>query len=834
MSDVRLALRALRSTPIFSVFAILSLALGIGANTAMFSLANSLLLRPLPVKDSSHLVLISDGSAPGIRTYSHAVWDQIHRGPQLFDGVVAWALARFNLTSGGETEFVSGLWASSSFFDTLGVPAMLGRTLSEADNLRSLGPDGPVMMISYSFWQRRFGGAADTLGRTLVLDRVPFTIVGVTPPAFFGPEVGRAFDVVVPLGVEPLVRGREAILYRPEFSWLTIMARLKPGDTVAVATDRLRAVQTQIREATLPDPASGPAGYLDRYLREAFSLVPSSTGNSALRRRFQLPLQAVMIVVGLVLVIACVNIANLLLARANARRDELSLRVALGASSWRLLRQLLTESIVLAGIGTLCGIPAAWWGSRFIVRQLSTPTNTVFLDLSLDGRVLAFTIGITVATALLFGIVPALRAARFAPMDALRAQGRSTSEGGRVRLANGLIVAQVALSVVLLVAAGLFLRTFSSLATRPLGFERDRVLVVTISAQRATVEPSQRVPLYERARGAVRALPGVTDAALSLVTPVSGNAFIPPPPGITVSGSVPLPYSERVTFGNLISPGWFHTFGTRLTAGRDLADSDRQGTPAVAVVNEAFARTFLNGASPLGHTITFARNAPTRKMPIEIVGVAADAVYRSVRDPAPPTFYLPLAQHDKDPAFMGPLASVTLSVRSAVGSPALLTKSIVAAVADVSPELALTFRPLADQVNASLSQERLVAMLSGFFGALALLLAALGLYGVTAYSVSRRRKEIGIRMALGAAPAGIVRLVLSRVTMLVGIGVAVGAAVSLWASKFVATLLYGLEPRDPVTLSSAVVVLLTVGTLASWLPARRAARVDSALVLRDE
>jgi predicted permease len=397
-------------------------------------------------------------------------------------------------------------------------------------------------------------------------------------------------------------------------------------------------------------------------------------------------------------------------------------------------------------------------------------------------------------------------------------------------LASGLVVAQVALSLVLVVAAGLFVRTFSSLATRSLGFDRDGVLVVTISTPGTMVDSAQRVPVYERVREAVRALSGVADAALSLVTPVSGASFSP---HIEVSGGVSLPENESHSFGNLISPGWFATFGTPLIAGRNLTDRDRNGAPPVAVVNQAFAGKFLNGASPLGHTITLALNGPTPDPPIEIVGVAADAVYRSLREPMLPTMYFPLAQHDHDQAFLLVLASASLSVRSRLGSPVRLTRSVATAINAVNPQLALTFRPLADQVNASLTQERVVAMLSGFFGSLALLLAALGLYGVTSYAVARRRTELGIRMALGAAPARIVRLVLLRVSCLVGFGVLLGAGVSVWATQFVRAQLYGLEPRDPVTLAGASLVLVAVAAVAGWLPAWNASQIDPAEVLRE-
>jgi putative ABC transport system permease protein len=820
--DVRYSVRTLRATPIVTAVAVLSLALGIGANTAIFSLINSLELRALPVKDPTRLALITDG-ATGNRFWSYAVWDQVRQRPQLFNGAVAWSFTRFNLASGGETQFVDGLWASGSFFDTLGVLALLGRNFSDADDRRGARP---VTVISYSFWQRRFGGAGDAIGRTLALDNVPFTIIGVTPQDFFGADVGRTFDVVVPIGDEPLVRGRETWLDRRIFSWLTIMARLKPGQMLDAATSGLRGAQSQIREATLPENL--PQQALHRYLREGFTLLPAA-GNSRLRRQYERPLLTVMVVVALVLLIACANIANVLLTRAIARRHELSMRLALGASRWRLVRQLLTESAVLAGTGAAFGLLIASWGSRLLVRQLSTQTNTVFLDLSIDWRVLAFAIGVTVGTALLFGTIPALRASGVAPMNALKAHGRGTAGDARVALASGLVVAQLALSVVLVVAAGLLVRTLVSLETRDLGFQPDRVLLVDVDAQHATEDPVQRIPLYERTREVVRALPGVAEAAVSLTTPLSGLAL---GNRIEVSAGTPLPEAQRVTSENVVSPGWFRTFGTPIITGRDFTEHDGRDTPPVAIVNQAFARRFLNGASPLGHTVKIVL-PPTLGPPAEIVGLAADAVYGSLRDPVPPTMYRPLAQqYEGSPAFTLPNAS--LSVRSNSGSPLRLIRSVSTAINAVHSGLALTFLPLADQVNASLIPERVVAILSGFFGALALLLAGLGLYGITAYAVSRRRTDIGIRMALGAERATVVRLVLSRVSVLVGLGVTVGAGLSWWASQFVASLLYGVEARDPLMLVGVAGILAAVGAFAGWLPAWRASRIDPAVVLRCE
>jgi len=828
MHDLKLAFRALRATPIVSLVAALSLALGVGANTAIFSLINGLLLRSLPVKEPQRLALVQsfDAGALSTDTWTYPIWDQIRQRPDLFLSAAAWSSNRFNLSESGETDFVDGVWASGRYFETFGVQPVLGRTFTDADDQRGGGSDGAVAVISYAYWQRRYGGSVDLLGQKIAIDRVPFTIVGVAPPEFFGGEVGRAFDVAVPLGCEPLLRGKETNLDRRSSWWLTLMVRLKPGQSIDAATAALRGVQPQIREATRP--GDWRPSELASYLKEPLTLVEAATGNSFMRRRYERPLWTLMVVVSLVLLVACANIANLLLARATARRHELSVRLAIGASRGRLMRQLFTESLVLSAIGAAGGLLVAQWGSRLLVRQLTTATNTVFLDLSIDWHILAFTIGATAGTALLFGTAPAFRAAAVAPIDALKEHGRGAVGDSRGRAASALVVAQVALSVVLVVAAGLFMRSFASLASLHLGFDQDRVLVVNIGAQRATVAPTERVPVFERIAAAARTLPGVADAAVSVMTPVSNNTWNN---RLQVSGAVELSDRQRSAYVNYVTPGWFATYGTPIVAGRGFIDHDTKTSAQVAVVNQAFARRFLNGASPIGHTIVVGGVVTGRpNVPLEIVGVAADAVYRNLREPMSPTMYAPISQYD-DTRF--PLASVSLSVRAPHGSPAPLARSVAAAVRDVNPDFSLTFRPLSDQVNASLIQERMIAMLSGFFGALALMLAGLGLYGVTSYAVTRRRTEIGIRMALGAAPAGVVRLVLSRVSLLVGVGVLMGAGVSVWASQFVTTLLFGLQPRDPTTLVGSAGILAAVGALAGWLPAHRASRIDPAEVLRE-
>jgi predicted permease len=611
--------------------------------------------------------------------------------------------------------------------------------------------------------------------------------------------------------------------------WLDVLGRLKPGQSVAEATQALRLAQPQIREATMPERRH-PRD-LEEYLREGFTLVPAANGFSEIRGEYERPLLTVMAVVVLVLLIACVNLASLLLARANARRHELGARLALGASRARLLQQLATETLLLAVPGGLLGLALAGWGSRILVGQITGPGGPasgapVSLDLSLHWRVLLFTLGVTLVTALLFGIVPALRAGRLSPRDAIEWRRRGLTGEGPGALGGPLVVTQLALSLVLVFGAGLFLRTFASLAYRDLGLESDGILLVNLDAQRSSVRPEQRAALLARAEEAVGAMPGVARAAVSFMNPVSGMGWnesfevegVPPPSG-----------RDRVSWLNAVSPGWFETYGVQRLAGRDFDGRDRSGAPFVAVVNQAFARRFLGDRSPIGRLLR--PGGPSGAMPPRvIVGLVEDTVYRSPRDAMEPIVYVPMAQGmDGDEAW--PFA--TLGVRSAGGSPSLLTRDVAAVIAGVDPAVSLSFRVFSEQVGASVMRERLMAWLSAFFGGLALLLAGIGIYGVTAYGVSRRRTEIGVRMALGAQAAAVVRLVLGRSFTLVALGLALGTAASLWLSRFVAALLYGFEPGDPSTLAAAAAALAGVGLLAAGLPARRAAHIDPARVLRE-
>jgi len=836
MTDLRFTLRALRATPVVTLVVILSLAFGVGANTAIFSLVNSLLLRSLPVERPEQLVSVEpdDRSA----WWTHPAWKEIHaRRRTLFADALAFGSTRFNLSPRGQTDIVDGLIASGSYFDVLGVAPMLGRTFSDDDDRDGGGSHGPVAVLGHAFWQQRFNGTAEVIGRTLLVERVPFTIVGVMPPDFFGVEVGRRFDVAVPIGTDGLIRGKDTMVGRYGVAGLRVLARLKEGQTLAAAEQAFRGVQPQIREVTRNPDA--PAVYRDAHYKRPFHLTSAALGTSMMRSTYRQPVLVAMAVVALVLLIACANIANLFLARAAARRHELGVRLALGASRWRLARQLLVEAMLLSGAGALAGLAVAQWGSRLLVRQLSTQMNTVFLDVHLDWRLLAFTTAVAVTAALLVGLAPALRASRADPMDALRGRGRGVTVERRVGLSSALVVGQVALSLVLVIGAGLFVRTFVSLLTLDVGFDRAPVLVVGLDARGSSVEPAQRGALFERVLEAVRGVPAVSRAAISNITPVSGmvtdfgveveNGRPPTDLSLVTPGSLP----RDVSYINAITPGWFATYGTRLLEGRDFDARDRPGSPRVAIVNETFARRLLQGGRPVGRRFRSAFTRSGQPNPwMEVIGVAADATYVRLRDELPPTFYVPMAQWADHPTREFP-AVMRLSVRAATGVPALLARDVANAIGRVDPTVSTTFVPLARQIDDSLVRERILAMLSGSFGALALLLAGLGLYGLMSYSVSRRRQEIGIRMALGAEAPDVVRMVLGRVLLLVGVGIAAGACGSLWASRYVEALLHGVTRDDPTTPILAGLVLVAVGAAAGWIPARRAARIDPARVLHD-
>lgn len=813
--DLRDAFRSLRATPVVTTVAVISLALGIGVNTALFSILNSLLLKTLPVRDPASLVLIDEGA------WTNPIWEEIRdRRHDIFADAFAWSGWQLNLSTSGETDLVEGAWASGGMFEVLGVEAILGRTFTTADDVRGGGPDGAVAVVSYGFWQRRMGGSPDAIGRHLTVNDVDVTVIGVTPREFLGPDVGRTADVIVPIGASTLVPGRARGLDGRSTWWLEIMARLKPGQTLEDATARLNAVLPQIREATIPQ--DWDAKEQAEYLSTPLKLVPAATGVSNLRNTYRRPLQILLIVVGAVLAIACANLANLLLARAASRRHELGVRMALGASRFRLVKQLLAETLMLAAAGAGLGLLVAHWTAPLLVRQIAT---TATLDLSLDWRVLLFTAGVSVLTVLLFGIAPALGVTGISACDAVKEQTHTVTGERRFGLRNALVAIQVALSLALVVGGALFVRTLTSLTTAPLGFTPDGLVAVNINASKSDEERNARLELYRRLEEAASAVPGVSSAGLSALTPVGSMRWNTLIETITPS-SAGLSEKERAPWVNVVSPGWFRTFGMRVIRGRDFEPRDTAAAPRVMIVNESFARRFFGSGDAIGQELRAGLEGPQINS-YRIVGLVNDAVYRSPREGFEPTIYVPLAQLDDV------MPSVVLTVRTDAGREDAVARNVASAMARADSRIGFTIRPVSTQLSASVRQERLVAMLAGFFGLLALLLAIVGLYGVASHSVTRRRAEIGIRVALGADPADVVRLVLLRVGWLVTGGIVLGIFLSWWSVRLVEQLLFGLEARDPLTFALASGLLLLAGLLAGWLPARRAARIDPVQALRE-
>jgi putative ABC transport system permease protein len=814
--DVRAALRGLRKSPGFALVAIGTLALGIGANTALFSIFSSLILRPLPVRDPASLALLTNGS------WSYPIWEEIRtREAELFDGAFAWSAQRFDLSASGQSDPVDGAYVSGRLFDVLGVKAIRGRMITPADD-GGAAPDGPVAVISHRLWRQRFAGATDVVGRRLTVQRVPFTIVGVMPPGFFGPDVGRMTDVMLPFAAEPLIRGQESRLASKGSWWLQIMVRLKPGRGIEQANAALRVAQPQIIEGA------------SRTLTEPLTLAPSATGNSSLRRRFETPLFAMVVAVGLVLLVACANIASLLLARALARRRELSVRLALGSSRWRIARLLFVESLIVAVTGAAFGLVFAKWSSALLVQQLSTWQSTVSLDLALDWRVLGFTAALACVSAITAGVAPVVGLRSVTPGGALQEAGRGIAGDRRFSVRSALVVAQIAVSLVLVVAAGLFLRTFASLNQLPLGFVPEPLLVAELNLQASGRPPEERAARVERLRAAAAAVPGVRSASVSAIRLLTGGGWSS---GLVAIGDGPMSRSRPSLWLNATTPGWFQTMGIPLRAGRDFEAGDRVGSHPVAIVNEAFVRRYLPGEQPIGQRVRLAFDPLgfNREIGVgqqsrhEIVGVVGDAVYTTPREGMLATMYVPVAQ--RAPETFWP--TVLLTINAAPGRRAMVEHDVAAALRRADPTVAFTFGTFDQLVEATATQERLIAMLSAFFGGLALLLAAVGLYGVVSHAVRARQTEIGVRMALGAAPSSIVRLLFQRVGILIAAGLAFGLAGSIWAARFVEALLFHLEPRDPLTFAGAAAVLVAVGVLAAWMPARRAARLDPAMVLRE-
>ena len=822
VDDLRYALRALRHSPGFALVAIFSLALGIGANTAIFTLIDAVMLRTLPVSHPEELVQVTLADRGPV--FTNPIWEQLRDHQTGFTGIFAYsAFNRFNLAPSGEARPVAGSLVSGDFFQVLGVQPAIGRLLSRSDDVRGCPP---LAVISDAFWRSEFGADPSALGKTITLNSHAFRIVGVAQSGFTGLEVGQATSVFVPICADAVLSGPNNALDRRTSWWLTVVGRTPPDASLERIHAGLVALAPGIFEATTP-PKAG-AEEQQRYRKATFDVKPAPNGISLIRRQYRPALLTLMVIVGLVLLIACANVANLLLARAAVRRREIAIRVALGASRGRIVRQLLTESVLLSVVAALLGLVVAQWGSRLLVSFLSPSNEPIFLNLAFDLRVLGFSVAVAMLTGIGFGLAPAWRSARVQPNAALKANARGVVEGQRgLSLGKALVVVQVAVSLALIIGAGLLLGSFKKLATLDPGFRPSDVLLVSMSHP---TRPGSNVDMHsvsEQVLRRVRALPQVAAASVSQITPLSNTSWNE---DMVVDGFSPKSDMDGVAYFNSVSNDYFRTLGTPLRAGRDFNDGDRLGGAKVAIVNETMARHFYKRADPVGRTFRI-RVGDRTEGPYQIVGVVKDAKYQTLREETLATAFIPVAQ---DTTIGGGLnLDLNLEVRTS-GTGAIDLPSLKKALLEIDPALSLRFRRFATQVDDSLRRERLLATLSGFFGGLALLLATMGLYGVLSYNVARRRNEIGIRVALGAGRRQVTTMVLGEVSVMVCVGLAIGLGLAVAMTRFIVSFLFGLAPTDVLTIGGSMTLLATVALLAAYVPARRASRIDPMEALRED
>jgi predicted permease len=825
--DLRYGARLLRMNPAFSIIAILSLSLGIGANTAIFQLINAVRLRTLPVKNPEQLVELKIVKTPHGLTgafvgrhprATYGIWEFVQHEQQSFSNVGAWGSDRLNLNQGGEARYADAIYASGTFFETLGVSPALGRLISSVDDQPSCAAGGVV--LSNSFWKREFGSSPSVLGRKMTLEGHPFEIVGVTPPSFFGMEVGRNFDVAVPLCVQAILKPEDNMVKNPQGWWLGIAGRLKPDFNIEKASTHFASLSRGMFEATLP--AAYDATDKKHYLELVMGVLPLSSGFSELRKQYENPLWLLMAISALVLLIACANLANLMFARATVRQREMAVRLALGASPSQLIRQLLAESALLAMVGALFGVVLSQVLSRLLVSFLSTERTRMFLDLHPDAHVLAFTAGLAILTCILFGLLPAIQAARTPPGEVMKTNTRSMT-GGRDRfsLRRALVISQVALSLVLLTGALLFVSTFRNLLGVDAGFEQTGILVTRLDLSPLQIPPERRNSYKAEVLDRIRAIAGVSSAASVAIVPLSGS-------GWNENINIPEATVKRsIANFNQASPGYFQTMQTSLLAGRDFNKDDTAQSPPVAVVTKAFSKKFLNGKNPVGMTFSKTQQGGKPDRIYEIIGLVEDSKYYELREDSVPIIFVPEAQDQE------PYSDLQIVIRSNKTNLDLIP-FVKQAVTEINPNIVMNFRIFNTMIQESLLRERLMATLSGFFGFLAAILAMIGLYGVISYMVTRRRNEIGIRMALGANKQSILTMIMREAASLLAIGLVIGTVLALIAGTTARALLFGTKPTDPVTLAIAVAALAAVAAAASLIPARRAARLDPMNALREE
>ena len=842
--DLRYGVRMLAKTPGFTLIAVLTLALGIGANTAIFSVLDSVLLRSLPVIHPEQLAVLTNpdehgthfGSQTGDRSLlAYSEFDYLRDHNQVFSRMFAADsnLPDLEVTIGGSSHYGQKETArvrlvSGDYFDTLEIKPAAGKMFTcEVDRARG---GFPIAIISYAFWKQRFGLNPAALGQTIQIHDKAFEVVGVTPPGFFGETVGEAPDIWIPMmmeqaiypGKDYLSPSSQGILN--QYMWLQVIGRLKPGVTLERAKASVNVAFKNMLESKV-----GTLSAEDRRtgLDQRLDLQPGARGSSTLHGRLGQPLKLLMVLVGLVLLIACANVANLLLARGAARQKEFVMRLAMGAGHWRLIRQLLSEALLLATLGGIAGIVLAQWADTLLLRMVSAEAgvSAVQLNLQLDARMLAFTLGLTLLTAILFGLVPSLHVTRLNLSPILKSANTSpTGRNGEQRLPIGklLVIAQVAVSLILLVAAGLSVRSLAKLSEVHLGYDRENLLLFRIDPIAGGYKGPAITHLYEQLLDRISLIPGVRAATVSHNGLFSHSESGDP---ISVEGVTPKQDEEMDSRFDHIGPGYFSTMGIPIVVGRELGPQDTNGIHT-AVINQAFEKRFFHGANPIGKHVR--DTYPGNPADMEIVGVVADAKYNSLREESVPRIYAALFNP------MWDQNSAVYEVRT-YADPAAVSAALRQAVQETSASVPpITIHTMSGLVDESLQSDRFIERLSGAFGILALVLASIGLYGIMAYTVARRTRDIGIRLALGAAPGNVLRQVLVETLALVVIGVAVGVPAAVGGSYFVRSMLYGLGVADPVALTFAALMMLSVAALAGFLPARRASRVDPMAALRYE
>jgi len=820
--DIRYGVRVLRKNPGFATVAITSLALAIGANTAIFSLLNGLVLRALPVPHPEQLVRFGaqSGSEPFV-ALSLPLFEQLSSGQKAFSSTFGWWGDNLSTVEISGVPSRNDIWAvTGNFYSELGGTPALGRLIGPKDDDLGAASPTPVAVLAYSFWQRHYGGDPDVIGKILKIEGAAFTIIGVTRPDFTGISAERPPEITIPLTAEPLLAGDSDVqkhLRRADAFLLEAAGRLKPDVRFAEAQAQLESIWPAIRDSLTPPNL--PPAERSRFVGLHLKVEPGEKGASVLRKEFSKPLFVLLAISSLVLLVACVNLATLMLSRGAARSREIAVRIAMGASRARLVRQTLTESLLLSVAGTLAGFFLAYWWSRtladFILGQFFNAP--ALLNLTPDMRVLASTATIAASTGVLFGLAPAWRATREDPNLALQknAQKFSRSTG---RLGKSLIVTQVALSLVLLAAAGLFLRTLQKLRIIEPGYQAQGVLDASLYPKPGGYKNLDRLNYYQELTARVARLPGVESAGIAKMS-LGWRAWKE-----DIRSDVPADAGTRVDF-SLVMPGFFHTVGIYPERGRIFTWRDDDRTPRVAVVSQSLAKKMFAGRDPIGQRLEITTEPTWQK--VEIVGVVSDASLYDIREHAPSTVYVPSTQYGE---IMG-WSQLMLRTKA---TPAAMANAVRQTVDSLGHEYVAKTHMVVETIDRSMLRERLFAILSAFFGLLALLLAGIGLYGLMAYNVTRRTQEIGVRVALGAARKNVLSMILRETLGLTSIGIALGLACALAASQLVANMLYGISPQDPVTLGGVSVVLAVVAGVAGWIPARRATRVDPMVALRYE